>query len=171
MDPLRRVGSSAGEPSLWELVEAFEEMGDRNTVDGWSAAHTARRVQLERSIAALVQAPRVAWSGSRIRCALDVAMVIGDTVVETAIRAVVRGGVLVERVSKRGGTDVTFYWGAPSGARRQPVAGQLVGLEGTYLRVALPPRGEVADRWARRLVIDALRSRVEWKPGARATLA
>jgi hypothetical protein len=112
-------------------------MGDRTTVEGWTAAHTARRVALERKIAALVQVPPVPWIGTRIRCELD----------------------------------ITIYWRAPSGAVRLPITGEIVGIEGAYLRLALPRSNEVADRWTRRFLIDALRCRTQWKPHARATLA
>ena len=165
-----RAHAGPGERSLSELVEAFEEMGDRLTVVGWTRGHTVRRIALERAIAALVQAPLVPWSGTRIRCSLDVAVELRDGVVESAIRAVTRGGVLVDRWTKLGGSQVTFHWQAPSGARRLPVRGEVVGIDGSYLRVALPRLDDVADRWTRRLVVDALRSRVEWRPSARATL-
>lgn len=170
MDGLQR-GAVPGQASLSELVEALEAMGDRRTVEGWSPVHTARRVALERAIASLVQSPAVPWVGSRIRCALDVGVELRDVVVRGVVRAVTRGGVLIELGTKRGGRDVTLYWDAPSGMRRSPVSGQIEGIEGPCVRVALPRGDETADRWTRRLLVDALHRRVEWRPSVRATLA
>lgn len=164
-------GAAPGQWSLSELVEALEAAGDRTTVEGWSRAHTARRIALERAIASLVQSPAVPWVGSKIRCELSVAVELRGALISGVVRAVTRGGVLVELSTKRGGGQVTLHWEAPSGMRRSPVSGRVAGIDGACLRIAFPRENEAADRWTRRLLIDALRSRVEWRTHARATLA